>query len=111
NVVLDSHSFAAQIKEEKGKPREWVYVELNGKSYARNGRYKLTNGGELYDLSEAPYKEIPVARDTSDAAASAARKELQAVLDEHPTAPSNGVAGKKARKAAKAAKKAAKSAP
>ncbi|MCX7006257.1 MAG: sulfatase-like hydrolase/transferase, partial [Kiritimatiellaeota bacterium] len=32
-VTLDSHSFAAQIKGQKGDPREWIYVELNGKSY------------------------------------------------------------------------------
>lgn len=109
DVVLDSHSFAAQIKGEKGNPRQWVYVELNGKSYARNSRYKLTNVGGMYDLAEAPYKEISVARDTTDSGAVAARKELQAVLDQHPTAPGGGVAGKKAGKAAKrAAKKAAK---
>jgi arylsulfatase A len=86
-VKLDSHSFAAQIKGEKGTPRDWVYVELNGKSYARDARFKLTNGGGLYDLSEAPYKEISVASTTSDAAAIAARKHLQEVLNDHPTAP------------------------
>ena len=73
-VTLDSHSFAPQIRGEKGSPREWVYVELNGKSYVRDARFKLTNGGELFDLSEAPFKEIPVAKDTTDRAAAAARK-------------------------------------
>jgi arylsulfatase A len=112
DMVLDSRSFAAQIKGEKGKPREWAYVELNGKSYARNARYKLTNAGEMYDLSDAPYKEISVARDTSDPAAVVARRELQAVLDQHPAAPGGGAAGKKAAKAAKkAAKKAGKLEP
>src|SRR5947208_4706976 len=57
-VKLDSHSFAAQIKGAKGQPRDWVYVELNGRSYVRDARFKLTNRGELFDLSEAPYKEI-----------------------------------------------------
>ncbi|MCY3019641.1 MAG: sulfatase-like hydrolase/transferase [Planctomycetota bacterium] len=82
-VTLDSRSFAAQTKGEKGTPREWAYVELNGKSYARNARYKLTNGGNLFDLSEAPFKEISVPTDTTDADAVAARKQLQAVLDDH----------------------------
>ena len=86
-VKLDSRSFAAQIKGEKGHPRDWVYVELNGRSYARDARFKLTNHGELFDLCEAPFKENPVAADTQDAAAQAARKHLQAVLDEHPAAP------------------------
>jgi arylsulfatase A len=98
-VKLDSHSFAAQVKGEKGTPREWVYVELNGRSYARDARFKLTNGGELYDLSEAPYKEIPVPSTTSDPAAIAARKQLEAVLKEHPAAP--GVRNSKAGKAGK----------
>jgi len=106
-VTLDSHSFAAQIKGEKGTPREWVYVELNGKSYARNARYKLTNGGELYDLSEAPFKEISVPRETTDADAAAARKQLQAVLDEHATAAA-GEGKAKNKKANRAEKRGAK---
>jgi arylsulfatase A len=102
-VKLDSHSFAAQVKGERGTPRDWVYVELNGKSYARNARFKLTNAGDLYDLSEAPYKEAPVSSTTSDPAALAARKQLQEVLKEHPAAP-----GGANRKAAKAGKKKAR---
>ena len=104
-VKLDSRSFAAQIKGEKGAPRDWVYVELNGKSYVRDARFKLTNKGEMFDLSEAPYKEIAVASDTTDAAAVAARKQLQAVLDDHPTAPAGPAAAKKAAKKAKRAAK------
>lgn len=102
-VKLDSQSFAAQIKGEKGVPREWGYVELNGKSYVRNARFKLTNRGELFDLSEAPYKEIPVPSDTTDAAAVAARKQLQAILDQHPTARAGE--GKKAGKGKKKGRK------
>ena len=68
-VTLDSHSFAAAIKGQTGKPRDWVYVELNGKSYVRDARFKLTNGGELFDLSEAPFKETPVPQDTTEPAA------------------------------------------
>ena len=60
-VKLDGHSFAPQIKGEKGTPREWVYVELNGKSYVRDARFKLTSGGELFDMTNAPFEEIPVA--------------------------------------------------
>jgi arylsulfatase A len=113
-VTLDSHSFAAQIKGEKGTPREWVYVELNGKSYVRDARFKLTNGGELYDLSEAPWKEVLVAKDTTDGAAIAARGRLQSVLEQHPTAPGKDVptaAAKKAKRAARKAKQAAGDAP
>jgi hypothetical protein len=65
----------------------------------RHTRFKLTNGGELFDLSEAPYKEIAVASTTTDPAAIAARERLQEVLKEHPAAP--GGPGKKAAKAGK----------
>jgi len=97
-VVLDSHSFAAQIKGEKGEPRDWIYVELNGESYVREARFKLTNKGNLFDLAEAPFDEKLVAGDTSDEAAIAARKKLQKVLDDHPTAPGKEVARKKDRR-------------
>ena len=52
-VMLDSHSFAPQIRGEKGSPREWVYVELHGKSYIRGPRFKLTNDG---DCSTCPQR-------------------------------------------------------
>jgi len=86
-VKIDSHSFAPQIKGEQGTPREWVYVELNGRAYVRDIRFKLTKRGDLYDLTEAPYKETIVANDSTDAAAVSARKRLQAVLSQLPTAP------------------------
>lgn len=86
-VTLDGHSFAPQLEGKKGSPRKWVYVELNGKSYARDARYKLRRNGELLDLKNAPFKEIPVAADTTDPAAIKARKELQAVLDDHKALP------------------------
>ncbi|MCE9547955.1 MAG: sulfatase-like hydrolase/transferase [Planctomycetia bacterium] len=76
DLKLDSHSFAPQIRSEKGTPREWVFVELDGKSYARDARYKLTDGGELFDLVEAPFKETLIAIDTKDEGAAAARKKL-----------------------------------
>lgn len=82
-VKLDSHSFAPQIEGKKGSPREWVYVELNGKSYVRDAKFKLTAHGEMFDLSKAPFKEIPVASNTKDKDAAAARKALQSVLDDH----------------------------
>ena len=97
-VTLDSRSFAAQIRGEKGTPRDWVYVELSGQSYVRDARYKLTNGGELFDLIEAPFKEIAIAKNTTDAAAIAARASLQKVLDQHPAGKDSGGAAKAVKK-------------
>jgi arylsulfatase A len=89
-VTIDGRSFAPQIKGEKGHPREWVYVELMGKSFARDTRWKLANDGSFFDMKDAPFNEIPVATDTTDAAALAAIKNLQAVLDDHKAAPWDG---------------------
>ena len=86
-VIIDGHSFAAQIKGQKGKPRNWVYVELDGKSYVRDARYKLNNQGDLFDMHEAPFREIPIPPDTSNVADIAARKRLQKILAQHPAAP------------------------
>ena len=97
-VTLDSRSFAAQIKGAKGTPREWIYVELNGKSYVRNARYKLTNSGAFFDLKEAPFIEASVPADTTDADALAARKRLKEILDQLPTAGSTPAADKKQQK-------------
>ncbi|MEX0641402.1 MAG: sulfatase-like hydrolase/transferase [Pirellulales bacterium] len=86
-VKLDGHSFASQFRGKKGHPRDWVYVEFNGKSYVRDARYKLTGDGEMFDMSEAPFYEIAVAKDTTDPAANSSRKALQAVLDNHKALP------------------------
>ncbi|MCE9612212.1 MAG: sulfatase-like hydrolase/transferase [Chthoniobacter sp.] len=89
-VAIDGRSFLPQIKGEKGKPREWVYVELDGKSYACDRHWKLTNTGEFLDLEDAPFVEKAVPADTTDPKAIAARTRLQAVLTEHPAAPGDG---------------------
>jgi arylsulfatase A len=88
-VMLDGRSFAPQIRGEKGSPREWVYVQLGRTSYVRDARFKLTNDGKMFDLSEAPFNEIPIPADTTNSQAVDARRILQAVLDAHPAAPGN----------------------
>lgn len=105
-VKIDSRSFARQIKGEKGTPRDWVYVELNGKSYVRDARYKLMNNGDFYDLKNAPFEEAPVSPGTTDADALASKKKLKVVLDEHPARSSSGnkKKNKKGKKAARAEK-------
>lgn len=80
-ATLDSRSFAPQLLGEKGTPREWVFVQLGPKWYAREAGFKLTESGELFDMSEAPFEEKPVAKESTDPAAVAARQRLQAVLD------------------------------
>jgi arylsulfatase A-like enzyme len=104
-VKIDSHSFAPQIHGQKGTPRDWVYVELNGKSYVRDNRYKLTNSGELFDLKDAPFTELLISDPDSNPAMANERKKLQAILADHPTAPAGAVADKVAKKAKRKARK------
>jgi arylsulfatase A-like enzyme len=79
--ILDGQSFNAQLHGEKGNPRTSIFVQLANMWYVRNHGWKLNEKGELYDMSKAPFEEIPVASDTKDPAAIAARKSLQAELD------------------------------
>ncbi|MCL5271006.1 MAG: sulfatase-like hydrolase/transferase [bacterium] len=81
-VKIDGHDLAPQLKGEKGRPREWVYVELNGKWYVRDKGWKLTRDGDLFDMSNAPWDEKPLTKGAGGAEAESARKRLQAALDE-----------------------------
>jgi arylsulfatase A len=79
--ILDGQSFNAQLHGEKGNPRTSVYLQLAAKWYVRDKKYKLTESGELFDMSKAPFEEIAVAADTKNADAIAARTRLQAELN------------------------------
>ena len=80
--VFDGRSFAPQIRGEQGQPREWVFLQLARQWYTRDANFKLTQAGELFDMSDAPWSEKPVPANTTDAAAIAARQRLQAALDQ-----------------------------
>ncbi len=80
-VTLDSISFAPQLRGEPGSPREWVFVQLREEWYVRNNRWKLYRDGNLFDMKDAPFREIPVPDVMENAEARGAKIELQAVLD------------------------------
>lgn len=79
---VDGRSFAGSIRGENGQAREWVYLQLARQWYTREAGWKLTQEGKLYEMSDAPFSEKLVAPDTQDPAAIAARKRLQAALDQ-----------------------------
>jgi len=93
-VRIDGQSFAPQLRGEKGTPRDWVFVQLGAKWYVRDQGFKLTQSGDLFDLSDAPFVEKPASNDAEKA-------KLQAILDQlNPTAGDSkpgkpGKAGKK----------------
>jgi arylsulfatase A-like enzyme len=80
-LTFDSRSFAPQLRGEKGTPRDWAYVQLGAKWYARSDGWKLTESGDLFDMSDAPFVQKPVPADTQSTEAQAARRQLQAVLN------------------------------
>jgi arylsulfatase A len=80
-VPLDGRSFAPQLRGEKGAPREWAYVQLGAKWYAREQGFKLTQSGELFAMDNAPFEERLVSAEAEGADAKAARVRLQAALD------------------------------
>lgn len=80
NRVIDGRSMAPQLRGQRGKPREWVFLQLARQWYVRDARWKLNQAGQLFDMKDAPFTEPAV--ENGGAAAVAARKKLQAVLEQ-----------------------------
>jgi arylsulfatase A len=75
-TVIDGRTFAPQIQGKKGQPREWIFIQLARMWYVRDAKYKLDQNGQLFDMSKAPFEEIPL----PTTAAAPARARLQAAL-------------------------------
>ncbi|MBX7209892.1 MAG: sulfatase-like hydrolase/transferase [Verrucomicrobiaceae bacterium] len=98
---IDGHSFAPQLHGQKGTPREWAYVQLREDRYVRTDKWKLTGKGDIFDMSDAPWKQVAVPADTDDAAVKSAREKLQHALDglhDDSAVPAASGKGKKKRK-------------
>jgi len=81
-TILDGRSFAAQLRGNKGQPRDWIFIQLARMWYVREAGWKLNQAGELFDMSQAPFEEILVPADKESPETIAARKRLQAALDQ-----------------------------
>jgi len=79
-VKIDGRSFLPQIRGERGKPREWVYIQLNNKKAVRTKRWKLHGDGRLFDIQSDPFERKPIPPEADTPESKAARKRLQAVL-------------------------------
>ena len=102
----DSVSIAPQLRGEKGTPRQWAYVQLGAQWFVREQGWKMNESSELFDMSDAPFVEKPVAAGADTDASKAARERLTKVLAElNPAGGKTDVAGAGG-KAAKKAKKA-----
>ena len=78
--VIDGRSLVSQFKGETQSPRTWAYCQLSNNYYVREAGWKLDQSGTLYDMKDAPFKEVAVAADAKDEAAVAARTRLSAAL-------------------------------
>jgi arylsulfatase A len=111
NVKFDGKSFAPQLRNQPGNPREWIFVQLGAGWYARDDGFKLNEKGELFSMQAAPFVEAPVPADTTDPKAQAARKKLSAVLaDLNPAAGKTATQADEKTKAERKAKRKAKNA-
>jgi arylsulfatase A len=79
-TTIDGRSFAAQLRGQPGKPREWVFVQLGPKRFARDKQWKLHHDGKLYDIKADPEETKPVVPGSESPDAAAARKRLEEVL-------------------------------
>ena len=78
--VIDGRSLVSQFKGDTKSPRTWAFCQLSNNFYVREAGWKLDQSGTLYDMKDAPFKEVAVAVDTKDEAAVAARARLSAAL-------------------------------
>jgi arylsulfatase A len=82
NRIIDGQSLLPQIKGETKSPRTWAFTQLGGNYYVREAGWKLNEAGQLFDMKNAPFEEIPVPADSKDESAVAARQRLSAALAE-----------------------------
>lgn len=95
-VKIDGQSLAPQLRSQPGKPREYAYVQLGAHWFVREAGWKMNDSGGLFDMSDAPFVEKPVAAETDTDASKAARARLAGVLKD--LSPINGKKDRKGEK-------------
>ena len=80
--IIDGKSLLPQIKGDTKSPRTWAFTQLGEHWHIREAAWKLNEAGQLYDMKNAPFEEIPVPTDSKDEVATAARARLSAALAE-----------------------------
>ena len=80
--IIDGTSLLPQIKGGTKSARTWAFTQLGANYHVREAGWKLNQAGQLFDMKNAPFEEIPVAASSKDVAAVAARKRLSDALAE-----------------------------
>ncbi|NBV85013.1 MAG: hypothetical protein EBS01_01830 [Verrucomicrobia bacterium] len=78
--VIDGISLVPQLRGETTSKRTWAFTQLGENWHAREAGWKLNQAAELFDMSNAPFEEIPVPAGSRDEASIAARSRLSEVL-------------------------------
>ncbi len=74
-------------------------MQLADKWYIRDPRWKYTQAGELFDMKDAPFKQILAAPGSTDLERRAARERLKTALDRlRASEPASSVPKKKKKK-------------
>jgi arylsulfatase A-like enzyme len=91
-LPLDGRSFIPQVRGQKGNPRQWAFahfdphpgckVNFTPTRLAWDHRWKLYLDNRLYDIQKDPFEKSPIPVSGASAEAQAARKKLQAALDQ-----------------------------
>ncbi len=79
-LKFDGQSFAPQLRGQPGTPRSYAYVQLGANWFVREQGWKMNQAFELFDMSDAPFAEKPVAASGDTPASKAARERLAAIL-------------------------------
>jgi arylsulfatase A len=101
---IDGRSFAAQLRGQQGKPRDWIYCWYSrpggatGREFARNQRYKLYRSGEFYDMENDRLEKRPLQPAAVSAAAQPIHTVLQSALDRYSDARPADIANWKKKK-------------
>jgi arylsulfatase A len=90
DLKFDGRSFLAQLRGEKGNPREWLYSwysprqnnDLKVKEFAFDTHYKLYRDGKFFDLQKDLSEKNPLKVDGLEGEAAVAAKRFQMALDQ-----------------------------
>jgi arylsulfatase A len=76
--AIDGVGFAAQLRGEKGKPRETIFTQYRDHWFVRDHRRKLYDDGRLMDVTDYPFKEKELPADAEPEV----RRTFQKVMDD-----------------------------
>ncbi len=108
-ATIDGRSFAPQLMDETGKPRDWIYMwyakdggPTANSEFAMSKSLKLYADGQVFDLRKDPFEQKVLDKGDVKGEDVATVRMLQAAIDQHADArPAKLLASKEIKKAGK----------